>query len=286
MPLKIKYIGNDLYTAEFENVISYWNVLKYLVETPYLKHYLVENYEGGNTLVNRDAWEEEGVMFKELTPGLFFFPYESVGFILDDSIHNMILTIIDHYSPDMDFKKENDLVIKVRNTDWASIETPRTKLTTLIALYLLSYMKTGFDRNFIKSLSGLLDSIITDKTKQIEYIKTSFLVSMKGIYFFIKVMTEDRSSQFYKINYFHNRSKKEIIKESKIKSIAYLKKKILKKNKYYPLLFYLLTGSAFVFLFIVNKKILIILAVIWLIYYFILLPLIKKNAYRFFSKRS
>ncbi len=285
MPLKIKYIGNNKYAVDFDNVISFWNILKYLVDTPYLKHYLIENYDGGNTLVTRDAWEEEGVMFKELSQGLYFFPYESVGFILDDSVHNMVLTIVDHYTSDLDYRNENDLVLRIRNTDSATVETAQNRLADLIALYLLSYIRTGFDRNFIKSLSGIVDSFITDKTRQIEYIKSSFLVTLKGINFIIKVIMEDRSYQFYKINYFGSRCRKEIIKENKIRSISYLKKKILERNKYYPALFYMLSAAAVISLFIINKKIFIIGTVFCLFFYFVL-SIIKKNAYRFFSKKS
>ena len=282
MPLKIKYIGDDLYSADFENVISFWNILKYLVETPYLKHYIVENYEGGNTLVSKDAWEEDSVMFKEISPGTYFFPYESVGFILDDSVHNMILTIVDHYTQGFDYKKNNDLVIKIRNTDGASVETSRARLTDLISLYLLSVMKTGFDRNFIKTLTGVLDSVLSDKTKQVEYIKSSFLVTLKGIDFIVRIMTEDRTSHFYKINYFKGRCRKEAIRENKIKSIAYLKKKILKRNKYYPALFYVLCGAAVMLLFIFTRKVFISIAVTCCVLY-IAVSMIKKNAYRFFS---
>jgi hypothetical protein len=285
MPLKIKYIGNDLYAADFENVISFWNILKYLVETPYLKHFLIENYEGGNTLVGREAWKEEGIMFKEVTPGMYFFPYESVGFVLDDSVHNMILTIVDHYTPDINYKKENELVLTIRNTDWASIEIPQKQLPVLIALYLLSFMKIGFDRNFVKSLAVLLENVLTETTKQLEYIKSSFIVTLKGIDFIIRVMSENRTSQFYKINYYNKRCRKESLKENKVKSLSYLKKKILRQNKYFPALFYLLSCTAVVLLFILNKKIFFILAVIFLICYFAL-SLIKKNAYRFFSKGS
>ncbi len=282
MPLKLKYIGNDLYTAELENVISFWNILKYLVETPYLKNFLIENYEGGNTLVNREAWEEEGVMFKEISPGTFFFPYESVGFVLDDSVHNINLTVVDHYTPGMNYKKENDLVLSVNNTDSAVMELPAGKLGILTALYLLSNMKTGFDRAFLMSLASLLDPLINEKVRQIEYIKSSFMVTLKGIYFVIRLINENRESFFYKINYFNKRCKKESIKENKVRSLAYLKKKIIKKSRYYAVLYYFLIVSAVILLWFLSKKFLILLIIAGFIVYF-LTVLVRKNAYRFFS---
>jgi hypothetical protein len=282
MPLKLKYIGNDIYTAELENVISFWNILKYLVDAPYLKHYLVENYEGGNTLVSREAWEEDGVMFKEISPNLFFFPYESVGFVLDDSVHNIDLTVIDQYTPGVDYKKENDLVLSVKNTDTAVIELTVKKLGILAALYLLSFIKTGFDRVFLLSAASTLDSVINERVKQIEYIKSSFKVTFKGINFVIRLINENRETFFYKINYFNKKCRKENLKENKIRSITYLKKKIINKNRYLAALYYFLVACIVAVLFLFGKKFLLILAILGILAYFITM-IVRKNAYRFFS---
>ncbi len=285
MPIKLMHQMNNLCIAEFENVISFWNMLKYLVETPYLKHYIIENYEGGNTLVSRDAWEEEGVMFKEISPGTYFFPYDSVGFILDDSIHNINLIILDHYSQGFDYKNENDLMVSVKNTDNVIMTVPNNQVSKLIALYLLSYMKIGFDRNLMISLANLIESLSIDKIKQIEYVKSSFIIKLKGIDFIIKITSDDEMFSFYKINYYNNRCKKEFVKEDKVKSIGYLKKKIIKKNKYFTIGYYLLIAAVFTAILIYNKKIFFFL-LIGLVLFLIITFIIKKNAYRFFSKEG
>jgi hypothetical protein len=114
------------------------------------------------------------------------------------------------------------------------------------------------------------------------------MITFKGINFVIRLVNESRESFFYKINYFNNRCKKENIKENKVKSLAYLKKKIIKKNKYFASLYYILISGFFIFisLFCIFRKkfiFIIALAVLALIIYFLTL-MIRKNAYRFFSK--
>lgn len=59
MPLKIKNIENGKVLFEFENVVSIWNILKFIVDYPYLKHFIIENYEGGNTLVPSETWTKK-----------------------------------------------------------------------------------------------------------------------------------------------------------------------------------------------------------------------------------
>jgi len=282
MALKIIDSSRYRYLVECENVINFWFILKYLVDTPYLKNYIVKNYEGGNTLVSREAWKEEGIMFKEIKPSVFLFPYDSIGFVLDDSIHNARIIIVDNYSEDINHEVENELLINVQNTDKLIISLQKEKMPVFVSLYLLSYMKLGFDKTFLNSLAKVLTPIQYDNTIQLEYISSSFSISLKGISFIIKVVNEDKEKVFYKIGYYKKKCRREQIKEEKVRTLGYLKKKILSSNMYYYILYYFLMALGLILIFLFFRKIFYLL-VIFSILAYIINRFLRKNAYRIFS---
>ncbi len=283
MPLKINYLNNGKTECEFENLISLWNILKFLVDSPYLKHYIIENYEGGNTLAPSETWDEEGIMFKEITPSVYFFPYDSIGFIIDDSIHNLTLYIVENLNDNGDYKNDFEILFSISKTDSARLVLDNDKLSLFITLYLLFVIKIGFTKSLLNSLNTVVSSIINDKIESIEYINNSILISIKKISFIIKISFNNDEYLYYKIECSQGKSKKELLKEQDIKNIGFLKKKILKKNKYIPIVFYSVFAILGILLLIFNKKLLILLIILLIIIRY-LIGIFKKNAHKFIYK--
>lgn len=272
-------------TFLFDNVISPWNIMKHLLEVPYLKRFVIDKYDGGNMLVPREAWKEEGVMFKEIKPGIFLFPYESIGFVLDDSIHNLKLYIMDNYTEGSNFRDTAEMVFSIMDTDTAGLTTEVKNAPLFMALYLLSVSRLGFDSDFLKSLETVTESLLTGGSapESVEYMPTSVMIGVKKISFNIRVTDRHGVESFYKISYSARKCRKEPLKEKNIRNILYLKKKLLKRNKYFPLIFY---GSAVILalvLFILSKKVLILILAA-LVALRVIYVIIRKNAYKFVSK--
>lgn len=285
MALKIIHTENGRITFQFENVISPWNIMKYLLDVPYLKRFVIDKYDGGNMLVPREAWKEEGVMFKEIKPGIYLFPYESIGFVLDDSIHNLKLYIMDNYTEGSNYKDHAEMVFSVIDTDTANLTADIKNVPLFMALYLLSISRLGFDTDFLKSLESVMESSFPGYSypESIEYMPTSVMIGLKKISFNIRMTDRHGAETFHKISYSGKKCRKEPLKEKNIRNILYLKKKILKKNKYYPLIFY---GSIVVLtaaFFILNKKIFILLLVVAVVLR-VIYVIVRKNAYKFVSK--
>jgi hypothetical protein len=285
MPLKIQSLDNEQVKFQFENVVTIWNILKFLVEVPYLKHFIIEDYEGGNTLVPKETWKEEGVMFKEISSSIYLFPYDSVGFILDDSICNLKLYLTENYSKNFNYKKNSELVYTVTDTDQASLTLPKSKAAAFISLYLFSIMKLGFDKNWLDSLEEIFLNMNLSNFSDIEYLKTSLIYSVKKATFIIRLLSKNDGDIYYRITHTPKKCKKDLLKEEEIKNLGFLKKKILKKNKYYPLIYYSGIALICVVILILNRK-LFIAAAILLIIAKIAYDIYKKNAYKIGNKKN
>lgn len=285
MALKIVHSDNGKIHFQFENVVSPWNIMKYLLEVPYLKRFVIDKYDGGNMLVPREAWKEDGVMFKEIKSGIFLFPYESIGFVLDDSIHNLKLYIMDSYTEGSNFRDNAEMVFSISDTDTAGLSTDLKSAPLFTALYLLSVSRLGFDSDFLKSLETVTESLITagDMPDTIEYMPTSVMIGVKKISFNIRVTDRHGAESFYKISYSAKKCRKEPLKEKNIRNILYLKKKILKRNKYFPAIFYGSVALLTLALFLINKKVFIILLVAAVVLRLVDV-IIRKHAYKYISK--
>ncbi len=235
MSLKIQIQEDNKVLLEFENIISIWNILKYLVETAYLKQYVVENYEGGNTLVPKETWHEENIMYQEIRPNTYFFPYESIGFVIDDSIHRINFSVIDNYQSWLSDPKKSEILFCIEGTDKASLVIDREKISSFAALYFLAVMKIGFDKIFLQAFQSLLEGTINLKEKKLrlEYVSSSLMLNLKRIGFILKTKSERENAEYFKIVYAGRKFRKELIKEKDIKNISLLKKKLIDKNKYF-----------------------------------------------------
>lgn len=282
MPLKIKNLPDNHVELQFENVITIWNILKFITDTPYLKHFIISGYDGGNTLAPRETWHEEGVMYKEISKDTFLFPYDSIGFIVDDSIHNISFYCIESYTPGMDFQNNNEMALFIKNTDEALLIVSADKVPTVFSLYLLSTMKVGFDRQMLKAMDEIMDEIIEPNLNEVEYIQASLTFGVKGLSFLTGLKYGDAPASLYKISYINRKAKKELTKDNTVRNFGLFKKKILSQNKYFPLLYSLFFIFAGVAIFFINKKLLISLAVIYLISG-IVYSFIKKNAHKLLS---
>jgi hypothetical protein len=285
MALKILSRHNDKTVFQFDNVIPIWSLLKHLVETPYLKQYIVKDYEGGNTLAPKETWNEEGILYKEIGSFTYFFPYESIGFVVDDSIHNLSLYAIDFYHDKMNYQDEALLCFKIQETDLAQVTLPEEKENILAALYILSAAKLGFDYSLLDNMSLLTKSLLTSGAVSIEYIKGSITIGLKGTSLMADVAGEEGKASHYKIHIRNGKCKKEILKDEEIKNFGFFKKKILSKNKYFPYIYYGLIGLAGLLILIFNKKLFVLLLVLlvltWIVYLWL-----KKNAYRLFRDKT
>lgn len=283
MSLKIIRKENNKTEYEFDNRILIWNIFKYLADTVYLKQFIVENYDGGNTLVPKEAWLEEGILYRELGNGVYFFPYDSIGFVVDDSIQNLTLYVVDHFVDGMDYKEKAELIFSIIDTDKAVLLIDSERESVLMALYLLSVMKMGFDASFLAQLAATLKGMLSGKIISIEYLKASFFLSGNGASFIVSTITDEGERTYYKFIYNNKKCRKEVLKEKEIINFGYLKKKIYESNKYIPLVIYaLIAVTAAAILFFKSQYlilIIIILIVVRFVYYYI-----KKNAYKFFSR--
>lgn len=283
MALTIRKSDGKKTVLEFENVVSVWNTLKYMVDVPYLKRFVVEKYEGGNMLVPREAWKEEGVMFKEIRPGVYLFPYDSIGFVIDDSIHNMRMHVLDQYGEGSNYRDQAEMTIGILNTDFAELVLDEKAAPKFSALYLLSAAKIGFDAQFLQALEAAILPVFEEGAESIEYLPASLLVGLKRISFLARVRSQKNGDAYYRLTYSGHRCRRDPVREKNLYNVSYLKKKLLKKNALFPVLYY---GVLFLIplgVFLWNKKLFLMLLggflAAWLV-----LKLVKKNAYKFLSK--
>lgn len=270
---KLKSPINEVF---FENSISPWSILKELEETPYLKSYLVKNYDGGNSMVPEEAWKEEGILYQKIQEGVYIFPYESIGFVLDDSINNVDITVLDKAVPNNINPSEFVFRYIVENlqTTRLLIYNQTDKISVLAALYLFSKMKIGFDNDILRSVEKCIRPLINSNTKGIEFVESSLSFGLKGMKFIIQVSTDDKEL-FYTINC-KRKCKKSPLKENQIRNLGYLKKKIMLKSPVFPIIYVLfLILSVFLLYKWIGMSILALL----------ILFLILKGCYSFIRKR-
>jgi hypothetical protein len=281
---------------EFSNNVSMWSLLKSAVDTPYLMNYVVDGYEGGNTLVPIETWNDDGIMYREIGKGVYVFPYDSVGFVFDDNIININIYITERFEEKKNYKKEAICVFRIEDTDTIKVQfRDEARIYELITIYLLSEMKVGYDNRILGEVSDILKSLVNIKTREIEYIKSTLFFGAQGIGFVIRIVEKDGKDTFYKVSCFKKVKKKQI-SEKDIKKVGYLKKKLFEKHPILRLVYYsgILVSLGFLALVlpkilkIRSSKVIIMLAVIAVILLFLRLvkKLFKRNAYRLYNKKS
>ncbi|MEJ5283880.1 MAG: hypothetical protein ACP5Q5_02510 [Brevinematia bacterium] len=278
MSFKILKIENEKIRIECENVISLWNVLKYMLDMPYLYSFYIENYEGGNTLIPEELWKEEGITYKKLKKGVYLFPYNYINFILEDSIHNVDIYVVSENAKN--FKSEYEMFFSVKSTEEFFIEFNIEKINTFFALYFFSLLKLGYDNAMFEGFKLLWKKNDIIKCSEIEYISSSFQIGLKGFHFIIK-MSKDNESEYYKVEYEKGRFKKEILKEDKSLNPGILKKKLISKNVFFAILYYSLIPVLLILIYVFKKKWLVLILVLYILLK-IAYSLFKKNIYKIF----
>lgn len=253
MALEIIREHNEL-SLSFENVVSLWAILKEVLDTPYLSSFVVENYDGGNTLVPLETWDDEGILYRKLKGEVFLFPYESAGFVFDDSIHNIDIFIVDSYTENTNYKTDYKIYIGIRNTDRFTLKVKNDRsISRIIALYILHKLKIGYSNDIIIALDNMVRSIMNPKLKSINPELGTLTYGIKGMHFVIKTENEDHKSQFYLLS-FRKKFKKKTINEKDIRNLAYLKKKVTDKGPLFKIIYVsILLFIPFFLVFIIPK---------------------------------
>jgi len=280
MSLKISFQANEKVSLNCENVISPWNILKHIVETPYLKSYYIENYEGGNTLVPRELWAEENITYKEVKNNAFLFPYNSINFVFEDSIHNIDVYVVEQ--DNKGFKSNNELFFSIKDSENLFLKIKKEKLPDFASLYLFSIIKIGYDQEMFEALKELLKKLDFSKIKEMEYIPGSFLLNFKGFSFILKLTKANNEVENYKITFIKGKFKKELLKENSTLNIGFLKKKIFSKNKWVPVIYYTAILCGLFLLFFFKKKFFILILFLYLIFQVGYL-LVRKNIHKIFK---
>ncbi len=295
MGFKILFAQDKPYRIECENAISLWNVLKETVDMPYLKSFVVENYEGGNTLVPIDTWKHDEIMYREIADKVYLFPYESIGFVLDDSIDNADIFVIEAYTDNLDYRKNCLVQISVSDIETLSVTFDNPAFAyKLASLYLTTIMKLRYDAATFASLENLLAGIVTPKTMEIVYLDGTLRFGIKGMDFKMMAVSEDKP-QYYKIT-FENRWKKQVIKANDVKDPSFIKKKYLNRKWYLKLIYYLIWIAIFGFALIGAPKLFHISMkqvikyltplVIIFIAYRVLIVLFRNNYYKIYHSKT
>ncbi len=229
MRIALRYLENERVECRYQGVhLALWDVLKYTVQHPYLKHYLIQDYEGGNTIVPREAWRyEENLVYKELATGVFYFPYESLGFVLNDSLSSLSLYAFEESFTGIPDASQADLVIEIRHTDEMRLVFHRSFLPLFLGFYTLSVLKIGFEDVTVTHLADVLASVVEkEKLSAWEPVTGSVTISHQGLQFLIE--TEENGAEVYYRFTYKTKCKKERLKPNEVKSLALtFKKKIL-----------------------------------------------------------
>jgi len=229
MRMELRYLENGRVECRYHQVhLSLWDILKYTLHHPYLKHYLIKDYEGGNTLVPRETWKyEENLVYKEISPGVYYFPYESLGFVLNDSLSSLSLYAFEENFTGIPDISSADLVVEIRNTDDIRLIFSLSFLPFFLGYYTLSVLKIGFEDVTITHLAGVFESIISkEKPSLWEPIVGSVSITPQGLSFLVE--TSERGEEVYYRFTYKTKCKKERLKPHEVKSIALtFKKKIL-----------------------------------------------------------
>ncbi|URA09677.1 hypothetical protein [Thermospira aquatica] len=229
MRIALRYLENERVECSYKGVhLALWDVLKYTLHHPYLKHYFITDYEGGNTLVPREAWRyEENLVYKELAPGVFYFPYESLGFVLNDSLSSLSLYAFEESFTGIPDTHNADLAIEIRHTDEIRLVFHRSFLPLFLGFYTLSVLKIGFEDVTVTHLGDVLTSLV-EKERPLawEPVTGSVTISPKGLQFLVE--TEEKGSEVYYRFTYKSKCKKERLKPNEVKSLVLtFKKKIL-----------------------------------------------------------
>ncbi len=279
MSFKILKVENEKVRIASENVISPWNILKYMIDMPYLYFFYIENYEGGNTLIPEELWKEEGITYKKIKKGSYLFPYNSINFILEDSIHNINIYVVSENSKN--FKSEYELFLSIKNTEECFVEFNIEKINTFLALYFFSLLKLGYDNSMFEGFKLLWKKNEILKFYEIEYISSSFQIGLKGFHFIVK-MEKDNEVEYYKIDYEKGRFKKELLKEDKSLNPGLIKKKLFTKSIFFPILYYSFIPVFLVLIYFFKKKWLVILLIAYILLK-ISYNILKKNVHKIFK---
>lgn len=287
MSLKIKYGDNNRAILTFDNVISIWSILKFLSSSAFLKHYVIENYEGGNTMVPLEAWNEEGILYQELSPGVFLFPYESIGFVLNDSLAGIDIYVLDNPAMANVFQNNAELRFSIRNTDLAVLDITGDRVYTAISLYLLSIMKLGYDGTLLKSMEKVLKGLLSNREAVIEYVDGTLMMKPRSMSFIVSILESPSSQEnsFYRIDLSQGKATRSQVKEKEIFSLGYYKKKILSKHWVLPWVFRGLVLALIAVLLLVFKKFALFLGIAAIAAY-IVYRLVKHWIYRFYRSRG
>lgn len=280
MSLKLNRNSEGLFTLEYDHVVSIWNLLKYLVETPYLQYYHIKKYDGGNTLVPREVWTTEGVMFRELADGTMVFPYDSIAFILDDSIHNLHMVV----SSQFDRTPDSSLfTLEIRETDIAVLTIREELVPVAVALYILSRAKLVFDKKMLDQLTQLFKNTPLNRPLSFEYIDGSHTFDLKGSSFIIGI-NDSQNTAYYLLLASKAGFSKTQLKEEEIKNLGFYRKKIMdrlsKRNKILILVLYVVIFLLLLLLLAAYKFKLAILGLVLFIVIRSAYALIKKYYYR------
>jgi len=229
MRIEFHYLENNRVECRYQQIhLSLWDILKYTLHHPYLKHYLVTNYEGGNTLVPHEAWKyEENLVYKEISPRVYYFPYESLGFVLNDSLASLTLAAFEESFTGMPDITQADLLIEIRHTDDIRLVFHQSFLPLFLGYYTLSVLKIGFEDVTISHIAGVFESIILrEKPSSWEPIMGSVSITPQGLTFLVET-SEQGEEVYYRFTY-KTKCKKERLKPHEVKNIALtFKKKIL-----------------------------------------------------------
>jgi hypothetical protein len=269
MSLKMESLENGKVRLEFENVVSVWNILKYLSSAVYLKHFVVEKYEGGNTQVPEEAWKEEGILYNRLPDNNYYFPYESIGFVLNDSVASLTVYVLENQKDIDSYRTSFEMRFEVCDTDSAVLEMSREHLVTFVSLYLMSMLRVGFDSAVLKSVDAVVKTLLGSRVTEIEYIPDTLTFGVNGMQFVTRVGeagAEKVESRFYRIEC-RKKCRKTQITEKQVVSFGYLKKKILSKNKYLPFAYYGLIVLFWILLFFLKRSLFVAGVVLVIVVY-------------------
>ncbi|MCX7881724.1 MAG: hypothetical protein N2314_00675 [Brevinematales bacterium] len=232
MRIELRYLENGRIECRYHQVhLSLWDILKYTVHHPYLKHYLIKDYEGGNTLVPKETWRyEENLVYKELSYGVYYFPYESLGFVLNDSPSSLSLYAFEENFNGIPNLQNADLIIEIRNTDDIRLVFHAGFLPFFLGYYTLSVLKIGFEDVTITHLASVFEGIVTKEKPTVwEPLVGSVSITPQGLSFLVET-NEHGEEVYYRFTY-KTRCKKERLKPHEVKSIALAFKKKILVNK-------------------------------------------------------
>lgn len=262
MGLTIKRESDNYILCSCENIINLWNIIKYISVMPYLKKFIIKNYEGGNTMVPISVWESHEVYYKQLDNNTILLPYEHIDFLFSDNIHNVDIYIIDTDKPN-DIN-EAEMYVSIKNTDNLMVRINKDKITTFISLYFMSFFNISVNNIIIDRISNLIKNRIYEEYHP---LKNSLFI-IPSFFSFIVISKIDNKEDLFKIEIGDKDKLLYINKNSLYGKLCIFKKKLF-KNKLLTFLFCLISFFFYFFilflLFRFNKSFSLIFVSITLI---------------------